>query len=163
MNLPGILDVELNLVVAELTQRAGWRLIKAVELSQQCTGQRVPARRLRGAGRRSGRPRAETKLAVDVTPGWLVLAVALVEDAAFQSVLLLHPSQVVIHVDCGICLLPGCTSQIASGKIGVREPVETHVRDGLVGSQRIKKLHVKPLRSPRDITRPALGLGETMT
>ena len=102
---------------------------------------------------------AEAELAVDIAPGNLILAVALVKHTELKSVVALHPSEIVVDVDCGVGLLPGSGAEVASTEIGAAKTTEAHVWDGCC---RIEQRQVNAVLGEGDVPIGALGDRESM-
>src|ERR1019366_36968 len=111
-----ILRVELQLVVAEETNRARTRLGKAGKVAEQRAG--IGHTAIVGTVRRicGGSTIAEAELAVRISPGDLVFTAALVENAELHRVVVLHPAQVVIEVDGRVGLEPRIGAKVRPRK-----------------------------------------------
>ena len=110
-------------------------MLERVEGTQQGTGERVTqeARGCRKTGSAARWTLTERGLAIDVAPGNLVLAVALVEESELQGVIVKDPSQVVIDVDGSVRLFPGRGTEIATPKTGIWKAAKTQIRNRVRG------------------------------
>ena len=68
-------------------------------------------------------------MAVNVVPCNLVFAVALVEHAGLNGVIVQNPRQIVVHIDCSVPLIPGRCAKIIALKVNVTQAAEADVRN----------------------------------
>src|SRR5579864_1437131 len=129
--LPRILGIEFELVIAEFAQGSGGGLAEAVEVSQQGAGIGVAASGVCGTCAAAGWADIEAELPVDVAPRDLVLAIALVKHAELQGVPVVNPGEIIVQIDSRVGLVRGHGTEITAAKLSVIEATETHIRQSI--------------------------------